>query len=70
MPSMPARVTFQPLGRGWFLNNYHNEAVDVALLLARPAALRDGFTRDRLGAPASRHALSIPARGRLWINAD
>lgn len=66
--SAPARVCFQPIGAGWFLQNYNDTECTVALELATPAALRDGFTGERLRQPASVHTLALAPHTRLWLN--
>jgi hypothetical protein len=63
----PARVTFQPVGDGWFLQNYHNEAVDITLKLSKSQALHDGFSGKTLGAPAPIFQATIAPRSRLWL---
>lgn len=66
--SAPARVCFQPIGAGWFLQNYNDTEATVALELASPVALRDGFTGERLRPPASVHTFALAPHTRLWLN--
>lgn len=65
--SAPARICFQPVGTGWFLQNYNETEVTAALKLTTPAALRDGFTGERLTPPASTHTFTLMPHARLWL---
>ena len=65
--SAPARVTFQPVGAGWFVQNYHDEDTAVHLSFPRELALQDGFTGASAGSPGAEYEHVLPPRSRLWL---